>query len=245
MIWGGAVVRGIQQRALSKNQAEEANAINPVDVSYTTSPYAQQQLSLAQNAMNARMPGSAQAEANAYRNQSNSFMNLSRAAGSPQALMQAAGALQGATNNSLNQLAVQEAQYKNQMMGNLNNALSNMTNERDKVYQDNLRKYNRDFNLKQGLLNSAEQNAANASQSINGAVSSIANTVLNVVGGGMLGGVPNNSSGGAANLSGLMGSGGATNGGLSDNQLLQGGYAQPYNNFNAGASSWFTPIRRP
>lgn len=180
-IVGGSIGRAIQQNALSKNQGEEAAGINPVDVSYTESPYAKQQLDIANNAYNARMGGAAQAQNNISQNQGNSFFNLARAATSPQALMAAAGGLQYNTNNSLNQLAQQESSYKSSMLSNLNNALSSMTDENAKVYADGLRKYNRDFDLKQGLLNSSQQNAANATQSLSNVTTGLVNTALSLL----------------------------------------------------------------
>lgn len=179
-IWGSSVARGIQQKALSKNQAEEAAKINPVDPTYQESPYAKENLDNARNLYNGRMAGATNAEANINANQANSFFNLSRAAGNPQQLMAAAGALQSNSNNALNNLAAQEAQYKNSMFGNLNNALEGMTLEQGKVYNDNLRKFDRDFALKQNLLNSSQQNNANSTQSFGNAATSIANTALNL-----------------------------------------------------------------
>jgi hypothetical protein len=240
-IVGSGISRSIRQNALSKNQAEEAAQINPVDVTYQESPYAKEQLALARNAQNARMPGGAQMEANAYRNQSNTMLNLSRAAGSPQAMMAAAGAVQGTTNNALGNLAIQEAQYKTQMMGNTNNALQGMTIEQGKVFNDQLRKYQRDYDTKQTLLNSSQQNAANAGESLSGAMNSLYSTALNLATGGMGGGMMGGTGARAANQASLASPGT----GLTDSQLLQGGYAQPFNNFNAGSPSWFTPPRRP
>ncbi|TWI81184.1 hypothetical protein IQ13_2200 [Lacibacter cauensis] len=182
-VWGKHAASAIRQNALSKNQQEQANAINPIDPTYQTSPFAQEQLDTARQSLNARMPGAATQENNLYRSQANSMMNLARAA-NPQQLIAAAGAVQNNTENALNNLAVQEAQYRTSMLGNLNNALQVMTGENDKIYGDQLRKFDRDFNYKQGLLNSAEQNRANVSESISNGVTSIANTVLQFAGNG-------------------------------------------------------------
>jgi hypothetical protein len=152
------ILTGINAFSQAKKQKKEAGKINPIDVTYKESQYAKEGLDTARNFLNGRMPGASAMQQGAMTNQANSFLNLSRAAGSPQQMMAAAGALQGNTNNALNQLAVQESQYKQSMLGNFNNALNTMTNEGDKVYGDQLRKYNRDFEMKQNLLNSAAQN---------------------------------------------------------------------------------------
>lgn len=205
-IWGKHAASAIRQNALAKNQQEVADKLNPVDPTYQASPYAQEQLNNARNAMNARMPGAAQLENNVFRNQANTMMSLSRAA-TPQQQIAAAGALQGGTDNALSNLAMQEQQYRTTMLGNLNSALQIMTGENDKLYGDQLRKFNRDFDLKQGLLNSAERNRAGVSESISNGANAIANTLLQFTG---MGGVPNAGANTAtANYSQ----------GLSDNQL--------------------------
>lgn len=234
-IWGKHAASAIRQNALAKNQQEAADKLNPIDPTYQVSPYAQEQLNNARNAMNARMPGAAQLENNVFRNQANTMMSLSRAA-TPQQQIAAAGALQGGTDNALSNLAMQESQYRNAMMGNLNSALQIMTDENDKVYGDQLRKFNRDFDLKQGLLNSAERNRAGVSESIGNGVGAIANTVLQFAGLGNQA-VPNNAAN--QNIPNTQGVNG-----LTDSQRLQGGYAQQYG-FNPGASNWFMPTRRP
>lgn len=202
-IIGQAAGNAIRSGALAKNQQEAANAINPVDVEYKTSEFAKEQLDNARNAMNARMPGSQQMEQNVFRNQANSMMNLARV-GTPQQMLAAAGAVQGNTNNALNQLAMQEQQYRTGMLGNLNAALGVMTNEGDKVYVDQTNRFNRQYAEKQGLLNSAEQNRANVGSSIAGGVNQIANMALSAFGGG--------AGGGAGMLGGLFGGGGGLSG---------------------------------
>lgn len=180
-IWGGAAANAIRSNALAKNQQEAANEINPVDEIYKPSEFAKEQLNMARQAVNARMPGAAQQENNLFRNQANTFNNLSRAA-TPQQMIAAGGAVQGNTNDALANLAAQEQQFRNSMLGNLNAALGVNINEGDKVYQDKTNRFNREFNMKQGLLNAAEQNRANVGNSIQSGVNSIANTLLNFTG---------------------------------------------------------------
>lgn len=211
-IFGKHISQGIMQNSLSKSQAEQAAKINPIDPTYQESKYATEQLNLARNAQNARMPGSQQLESNAFRNQANTLLNLSRVGTSPQQMAAAAGAVQSNTNNALGQLALQEAGYKNQMLGNLNNALQGMTIEQNKVYNDQLRKYNRDFDQKQNLLNSSQQNFSNSLNSASGAMQAGVDTALQIFG------LPT----------------------FAGKNIPTTGPAQTMSNFNAGSGSWFT-----
>lgn len=188
-IWGKHIGAAIRSGALAKNQKEAADAINPVDEVYQESPYAKQQLATAQQMLNGRMPGASQLQQGALNNQSNSFMNLSRAAGSPQQMIAAAGALQGNTNSALNNLAVEEAQYKQGMLGNFNQALGTMIGEGNKVYDDRTNRFYRQYSEKQGLLNSSTQNQANVSSNIGNATGAIVNTAMQLVGMGNGGGM--------------------------------------------------------
>ena len=216
-IFGGNISQGILQRNLARQQQEQADKLNPVDPSYTESQYAKEQLALARNAMNSRMPGSVQAEANIARNQSNIFLNLARAAGSPQAMIAGAGALQNSSNNALSQLAAQEAQYKNSMLSNLNNALIGMVQEGGKVYADQLRKYTRDFDQKQNLLNSSQQNFSNSIANASSAMDRGIDVALKIL---------------------SMGTSGLPQ--RPDIQTFGTNSATPLGNFNP-AGNWFTP----
>lgn len=225
-IFGGNISQGILQRNLSKQQQESADKINPVDEVYNESPYAKQQLATAEQMLNGRMAGASAATNNIYNNQSNAFLNLSRAAGSPQQMMAAAGALQGNTNSALDNLAVQESQYKTQMLGNFNNALGVMTNEGDKMYADKTNRFNRQYAEKQGLLNSSQQNFSNSIQSASNAMQAGVDTALKVFG------IP-----GMGGGSSLGSTGRATSSGNS--------YAQPggFNPFATAGNNGMSPYR--
>lgn len=233
-IFGKHISQGIMQNSLSRNQREAAAKINPIDVEYKESPYAKEQLATARNFMNAKMPGSQQAEANTFRNQSNTMMNLARAASSPQQMMAAAGAVQGQTNNALNNLAQQEAQYRTGMLGNLNNALQGMVTEGNKVYADQTNRFNRLNTEKQNLLNASQQNFSNSLQSASGAMNAGVNAAISIFGGG---------AGGLGSLFGGMsgGSGGGQNLGM----IADAAGGAQVGGFNPAASGWFTPTRRP
>lgn len=180
-IFGGQISQGILQRNLSRQQKEEADKINPVDEIYKPSEFAKEQLGMARQAVNARMPGAGLIENNLYKNQAATMLNLARI-GNPQQMIAAAGATQSNTNDALNNLAMQEAQFRNSMLGNLNNALQVMTGETDKVYADKTNRFNREFAQKQGLLNSSQQNFSNSIQSASNAMQAGVDTALKIFG---------------------------------------------------------------
>lgn len=139
-------------------QKKEAKKINPIWQGYQTNPYAKAQLGLAQNMFNGRMAGAGRMEQNIASNQASTVSNIGRlATDSSQALALATGA-QGQSNNAYNNLALQESQNKNQMLGNLNQAYGGMVREGDKVYQSNLQKYQMDAQRKDALNSAGMQN---------------------------------------------------------------------------------------
>lgn len=132
------------------------------DPSYQSSPYASQRLALAQQLLNARMPGAATQERNIYGTQANTLANIQRnATDSSQALALAAGT-QGQTNQAFNQLGQQEAQDYYNRLSNLTGAQQGMIQEGDKVYQDQIRR----FQDLASIRGAQTQNTSNAWQSV-------------------------------------------------------------------------------
>lgn len=124
--------------AKSNRQLERLIKQNPT---YKSSPYAAQRMALAQQLLNARQPGAAAAERNIYGAQANSMANVQRnATDSSQALALGAG-IGGQTNQAFGDLAQQEAQGYQQRYQNLSAAQEGMTQEGDKVYQDQVRRF--------------------------------------------------------------------------------------------------------
>jgi hypothetical protein len=124
--------------AKSNRQLERLIKQNPT---YKSSPYAGQRMALAQQLLNARQPGAAAAERNIYGSQASTLANVQRnATDSSQALALAAGA-QGQTNQAFGDLAQQEAQGYQQRYQNLAGAQEGMIQEGDKVYQDQVRRF--------------------------------------------------------------------------------------------------------
>lgn len=143
-----------------------ANAITPVDPAYATSQYAKDRLSLAQNLLNARMPGASSLERNIEANQAAQDTNIDRnATSSAEALTMKAQA-QGQTNQAMANLGTQEQQDYYNRLGNLSNAQQGMVAEGDKVYQDQLRDYQEKMQLKNAYMGAAMQNKAQAWNSL-------------------------------------------------------------------------------
>lgn len=147
---------------LGIHQSRLANKIKPVRTDYSISPYAQNQLGLAQQLYNGRMFGASQQEQNIFANQGNTLSAVNRNASDASTALAMAAATQGQTNQALANLGMQEGQNKYQMLGNLNAANANMTNELDKVYKDKMMKYQEDVQAKTALRNAAWQNFGGA-----------------------------------------------------------------------------------
>lgn len=136
-------------------QNSEANKIDPVYKPYEVSQYAQNQLGTAQQLFNGRMAGAADQERNIATSQADSFANAARGATDSGQLLQMGAAGQGMANNAYQQLQIAEKQNKYDLLGNLNAGYQAMTAEGDKVYQDQLNKFNIDSQQKAALRSSA------------------------------------------------------------------------------------------
>jgi hypothetical protein len=134
------------------------------DPSYEISPEAQGRYKLAQNLLNAQMPGQTQIERNIYGNQANADYNInSTATNSSQALAAKAG-MQGNTNQNFQNLGVQQRQDYYNRLNNLNTAQGAMTGEEDKAYADRVRKWQDSVNILLGgaqMKQSEWQNVTN------------------------------------------------------------------------------------
>lgn len=139
-------------------QRKEGKKINPIFNQYQTSPYAKQQLGIAQQMFQGRMAGATGLERNIFSNQANQLGNISRSASDPSQLLSMGAMAQGQTNDALQQLAIQEAMNKQAMLGNLNQAYGGMINEGDKQYQSMLQKFQMDTAQKNALMGGGAQN---------------------------------------------------------------------------------------
>jgi hypothetical protein len=128
------------------------------DPVYKENPLAKQRLGLASTLLNARMPGVAMAEKNLFANQANQISNINRnATDSAQALALATGT-QGQTNAAIADLGMAEAQDYQRRYGNYTQAQEGVINEGDKVFQDNVRRFQNKVGM-QGQINQNRQNS--------------------------------------------------------------------------------------
>jgi hypothetical protein len=151
-------VSGLFKVGMGIFQNAKANKITPIDATYKTSQFARDQYGLAKQYLNSRMPGASQQEQNILASQGNTLANYQRNAGDSGQALALAAATQGQTNQSFADMGVNEAQNKQAMLGNFNQAAGVMIGEGDKVYQDTLRKYNNAVQEKSALRNAAWQN---------------------------------------------------------------------------------------
>lgn len=140
----GKIFTGFHQNSL-------ASKIHPEYHAYETSPFAQQQLGLAQQMFNGRMTGAADEEKNILASGANYNANAQRNATDSGQALSLAGLSQGQTNSALNKLQIEEGQNKYNLLGNLNQGYQAMTQEGDKKYQDQLMKFQFDTQQKAGL----------------------------------------------------------------------------------------------
>lgn len=126
------------QRGKSNREMDRLMKQNPA---YQKNPIAQQRLALAQSLLNARTPGYVSAERNIYTNQANQLGGVQRnATDAAQALAVMSG-IGANTNQAFQNLADQESQDYQWKLSNLNNAQELAIGEDDKLYNDDVRRY--------------------------------------------------------------------------------------------------------
>jgi hypothetical protein len=117
------------------------NALKAMDPQYKANPIAAQRMGLAQTLLQARMPGATAMERNIYGNQANQMGNVNRNVTDSSQALAMGSAAQGQTNQAFQGLATQEqGDYYNRLQ-NLGGAQQGMIQEGDKVYQDQVRRY--------------------------------------------------------------------------------------------------------
>lgn len=140
-MFGLGIVQGVAGAFRAHKANKELDRLLGQDPTYQQNPLAGQQLGLAQQLYNGRMAGAASLERNIYQNQANTINSFNKnATDSSQALALAAQA-QNQSNNAFGNLQLQEAQNKQAMLSNLNNAYATMINEGDKSYNDRVRRF--------------------------------------------------------------------------------------------------------
>lgn len=163
-------------------QNKLARGINPVNTTYAESarsggenPYIQSLYGEGRNLYQGRMAGATQAEQNLLSGNAgfNAAVDRSATSGSQAIAAKAAGL--GSTNQGFQDLALTEAQNKQNRFGIYSNVSQLMADEGNKVYQDRLRKYYDDLNYKRGLQGAAMQNKASFWQGLDDTAMAAAN----------------------------------------------------------------------
>lgn len=162
----------------SGRQRREARKIKPVNATYTENPYIENLYSQGANMYNGRMAGATQAEQAIQTNAANANAQVQRNAGDASTALAAAAGLQGQTDQSLINLATQEAQDKQNRFGIYSNVSRLMAEEGNKVFQDKLRNYYDDLNYKRSLQGAAMQNQANAWNGLDNAIGTAASLFM-------------------------------------------------------------------
>jgi hypothetical protein len=177
----------------AKKSNKELGKLLKQDPSYTANPLAAQRLAMSQNLLNARMPGAARMENNLFTSQANSLAGINRnATDSSQALALAAG-VQGQTDQSLNQLGMQEAQDYQRRYNNLTEAQQGQIGEDDKVYQDQIRRFEDSAKIKGAQIQN-RQSAWNSLSQLGFGAMGLGLSNPGQTGGGMFGGLFGNHS---------------------------------------------------
>lgn len=155
---GLGLVGGIANIFGASSANSQLEALIKKDPKYAANPIASQRMGLAQTLLNARSPGAAYAEQNIYGNQANQQANVERNATDSSQALALGAASQGATNKAFGDLNNQETQDYQRRYGNLVGAQQGEIQEGDKVYQDQIRRFN-DLAQIRGAQNQNTQNA--------------------------------------------------------------------------------------
>lgn len=176
------------------------------DPTYAANPLSAQYLGLSQNLFNGREAGAAQQERNIFTNNANFNATVGRNASSGSQALALAAAGQGQTDQSLQNLGLQEQKNKYSMLNNLNSAYQQNINEGDKVFNDKIRKYG-DLASVRGAQ---QKNRTNAVNGIFNGLNSDFNDVMGLASGGAFsaGGLFGKKAAGAGMAAGADGSGG-------------------------------------
>jgi len=148
-IVGGAMgtVGGIFSSIAGIKWDKEMSKLKDKDPAYTSSPYAEKNLGLAQQLLNSRMAGAAGRERNIQTSGANARAGIGRnTTDSSQALALMAG-MQGQEGQQYNDLALQEGQDAAMKQQNLVKANEGMITEGDKLHDDSVRRWQDQVNI--------------------------------------------------------------------------------------------------
>jgi len=140
---GGAMgtVGGIFSSIAGMKWDKQMSKLIKEDPKYTSSPYAEKNLGMAQTLLNSRMAGASAREKNIQTSGANARAGIGRnVTDSSQALALMAG-IQGQEGQQYNDLAMQEGQDAAMKQQNLVNANQGMITEGDKLFDDSVRRW--------------------------------------------------------------------------------------------------------
>ena len=138
---GVGIIGGIGKIFSRGSANRHLRELQKQDPTYAANPLVAQRLGLANTILNARSPGAAAAENNIYTNEANAISNNQRGATDSSQFLANAGNVQGATNNAFSQLDQNETADYQRRYGNYVGANEAMVNEGDKVFNDNVRRF--------------------------------------------------------------------------------------------------------
>lgn len=141
---GGAalgLVGGIAGLFGSRRANKRLEGLIGQNPTYQSNPIAGQRMALAQQLLNARQPGAAAQERNIYGAQANTLSSIDRGATDASQALAMKAATQGQANQAFGQLGIQEGQSYYNDLNNLTGAQQGMIQEGDKVYQDQIRRF--------------------------------------------------------------------------------------------------------
>lgn len=145
----------------AKKANKELDALLGQDVSYKANPYASYQLALAKQLYGGRMFGAPQLERNILSTLGNTTSAIDRTATDASQAIAAKTAAQAQADDDFSKLQNMELQNKYGMLSNLNNAYAAMIGEGDKVYNDEVRRYQNKVAIK-GAQRANKTNTVNS-----------------------------------------------------------------------------------
>ena len=166
----GATAYGIAEGIAMSSQAKK---IDPKYYQYGDpklqgyeSPYAKQMMGLAQTQLNARSPYATAQQRSILSSQAGAQAAGQRAITDPSQLLAMSPVYQGLAGQQEFNRAAQEQQQYQQKLSQLTGAQQVMIGEGDKTYQDRLRKYQMDMDLKQALASAGRQTTLSSMQNL-------------------------------------------------------------------------------
>jgi len=183
------------------------------DPTYKSSPYASERYGLAKTLLNSRMAGSAARERNIYGAGANQIANINRGAtDASQALALAAG-VQGQQGQQFEDMQQGEVQDYYNKMNNLVGAQQGMTDQHEKLFDDEVRRWQDKVNVNQAQY-AMRQKGAQSFVNLGSMASSMGGGM-----GGSGGGGFSPASSGMGSMGSLSGGGNTLGGGISDKRL--------------------------